>query len=65
MVDKKKLKAAWVAKGYRQSEIAQLVGVSAATFSRKMNTGKFGVDEAKKLIEILDIENPSSIFFAS
>lgn len=64
MVDKRKLRAAWIAKGYRQSEVAELVGVSKATFSRKMNNGEFGVDEAKKLIEILDIENPSAIFFA-
>ncbi len=64
MLDKNKLRAAWVAKGMTQSEVAREIGISDVTFSRRLRRGKFGLDEAAKMMELLDIKDPFDIFFA-
>lgn len=64
MIDRAKLRAAWVAKGMKQSEVAKKIGMSDVTFSRKMKSGVFGTDEAEKMLNLLDIQNPAEIFFA-
>ena len=38
--------------------------MSAKTFSLKMNNGKFGLDEAERMIDVLKIEKPEPYFFA-
>lgn len=58
------LKAAIVRKGYTQSDMAAKLGISPKTFGRKMKCGTFGTDEAKVLIDELDIDDPVAIFFA-
>ena len=64
MVDTAKLKAAWVAKGKTQEEVAKIIGISSKTMSFRMKKGVFGSDEMERMINALDIENPSDIFFA-
>ena len=41
------------------------MGISEATFYRKMQLKKFDSDEMEQLILLLDIENPVEIFFAN
>ena len=61
----KALKAEIVKSGYTQAEVAKLIGISETTMSRRMNNKDFGIEEANKLIELLKIQNPQDIFFAS
>ena len=65
MVDTCKLRAAWVAKGYRQSDVAKIIGVSEKTFSARMKKGVFGSEEIEKLVKALEIKDPVPIFFAN
>lgn len=62
MLDSNKLKAAIVEKGYSQLDMAKMLEITPKTFYKKMQTGAFGIDEAKKLINTLDIKNPNEIF---
>ncbi len=58
------LRAAIAKKGMTQAEVAQKIGISLNSFSRKINGKReFHLSEAKKLCEVLDIKNPQSIFF--
>lgn len=63
MINANMLRAKIVENGMTQREVAKQIGVSEKTFSLKMNNGKFGLDEAEKMIDLLKIENPNSIFF--
>lgn len=56
------LKAEIVKKGMTHREVAKIIGMSSKTFSIKLNKGDFGLDEAQKLIEVLEIQNPIEIF---
>ena len=49
----------------RYTPVAEQIGMSAKTFSIKMNNGKFGLDEADKMIEVLKIEKPEHYFFTN
>lgn len=64
MVDVNKLKGKMVEKGYSKKEMAEILGIHKDTFGRKLRMGKFGTDEAEKMISILHIDNPAEIFFA-
>ena len=63
MIDRNKLRAAWVSKGFTQERVAKEVGVSNKTFSLKMKRGVFGSDEIEKMIDLLDISDPVNVFF--
>lgn len=52
-------------RGMSQREVAKAIGISEKTFYTKMKNGKFGTDEAEKMIDILRIENPADIFLRS
>ena len=65
MIDVNGLKAYIVKNGLTQKDVASKLGISPKTFYTKMQTGKFGLDEATEMTKILSIENPSAIFFAS
>lgn len=65
MINVNLIKAKIVENGMTQAEVAKLLGITAKTFSIKMNTGKFGLDEADKMIKILSIEKPELYFFAN
>ena len=47
-----------------QEEVAKAIGIAPKTLGRKIKSGVFGSDEIAKLIELLHIENPMSVFFA-
>lgn len=47
-----------------QNEVATALGITPKTFYLKMKRGVFGSDEIEKMIQILNIENPTEIFFA-
>lgn len=64
MFDVNKLRGKIAENGMTQRQVAQRLGVTEATFSRKMKTGQFGLDEAQRLIDLLSIEHPADIFFA-
>ena len=57
------LKTEIVRNGYTQQTTAEKIGVSRTTFYRKMKNGNFGIDEAKRLIDLLNIQDPAHIFF--
>ena len=57
------IRAKIVEKGMTQEQVAKEMGISAKTFSQKMKSGRFGLHEAEKMIEILKIEDPDKYFF--
>ena len=64
MINSNLIRARIVELGMTQEQVAEKMQISAKTFSIKMKNGKFGLDEADKMIEILKIENPVRYFFA-
>lgn len=64
MIKVNELKGKMVAKGYTQADVAKILGITPDTMSRKLRKGVFRTNEAEKMIEILDIQNPMEIFFA-
>lgn len=64
MLNKKALKAAFALKGVTQGEVAAHLGISEKTFISRMKRGAFWTDECEKMITLLAIKDPSSIFFA-
>ncbi len=64
MIKTDKLRGVITEKGYSQSDIAKLIGITPKTFYEKMKNGVFGSDEIQIMIDNLDIKNPIEIFFA-
>ncbi|GAA2983552.1 DUF739 family protein [Finegoldia magna] len=64
MIKTNRLKARFVEKGYTQQDIARELGITDVTLSRKLNRGVFNSDEIYKMIVLLDIKDPTEIFFA-
>ena len=60
---KDKVKGEIIKNGLTCQEIAKMIGMSPSTFSRRLKKGVFGTDEVTKIMEILNIEDPMSIFF--
>jgi len=50
--------------GYSQSDVAAKIGITPKTFYEKMKIGVFGSDEIEVMIDMLNIEEPTPIFFA-
>lgn len=66
MFSEKRFKAQMVLAGLNQEEVAKALGIHPVTLYRKIrNNGDFSRDEISKLVEILKIDNPQDIFFAS
>lgn len=63
MINRNLIRAKIVEKGMKESQVAKAIGMSPKTFSVKMKTGKFGLDEADKMIALLDIKEPEPYFF--
>lgn len=57
-----RLKGIIAENGLSQRDVAKAIGMSEKTFYTKMKKGKFGIDEAEAMIQLLKIENPASIF---
>lgn len=59
-----KIKAKIVERGMTQREVAEIIGILANSFSRKINGKRdFLLSEAIKLCSVLNLENPREIFF--
>lgn len=48
-----------------QTELAEKIGMSPQTLSKKIKTGKFGLTEVEKIIRVLNLINPIEIFLTS
>lgn len=64
MIKVNELKGIIAKNGYTQKQVAEGIGITPKTFYEKMKKGVFGSDEIQIMIEMLNIENPSEIFFA-
>lgn len=64
MINANLIKAKIVENGMTQAQVAEKIGMCSKTFSLKMASGKFGLDEADKMIDLLKIEDPQKYFFA-
>lgn len=64
MIRTDKLRGKIVEKGLSQAAVAEKIGIVPKTFYEKMKAGVFGSDEIEKMIDLLEIEDPMSIFFA-
>jgi DNA-binding XRE family transcriptional regulator len=51
-------------RGMSQRKVADAIGITEKTFYEKMKKGVFRSDEIEKMISLLEIPNPSDIFFA-
>lgn len=65
MVDVNALKGIIASRGKSQAEVANYLGITPKTFYEKMKKGVFDSDEMYQMIKLLDIKNPSDIFFAN
>lgn len=63
MIDITELKAQMVRKQYTQEKLADALGISTRSLYNKFKSGVFGSDEIEKMILILEIKDPMSIFF--
>jgi len=63
MFNGNQLRAEIVRAGMTQKQVAESIGITPNTFSVKINSGTFGLDEAEKMIKLLGIQNPGAIFF--
>lgn len=48
---------------YTQKKLAEILGISEKTFSERIKSKRFGTEEIEKLIPVLEINEPMSIFF--
>lgn len=55
------IKARMTLKGYTQEYMAKELGMAKNTFNKKVNFGGIGLDDAKKIAILLDIEDPEDI----
>ena len=64
MLNQNLLRAKIAENGMTQEEVAKNIGMTPKTFSLKIKNGKFGLDEADRMIDLLKIDKPELIFFA-
>lgn len=64
MVNTSRLKGVIAENNTTQVRVARAIGMSPKTFYLKMKKGVFGSDEIEKMIDLLNIDDPVSIFFA-
>ena len=65
MFDRTKFKAALVLAGKTNADVAAALGVNESTLYRRLvGGGNFRRNEIQTLVDFLQIENPSEIFFA-
>ena len=65
MIDVNKLKGKIVEKGLTGQDIAKIIGKTPKTYYLKMKKGVFDSDEIAAIVDALEIENPTEIFFAN
>lgn len=59
----RKLRGIMAERGYSGTRLAIEADMNIETMRRKLRSGKFGIEEAAKIAEILHIDNPGDIFF--
>ena len=64
MIRVDKLVGEMAAKGISGKEMAKRIGIAPKTFYEKMKKGVFSTDEVEIMIEVLQLSDPMSIFFA-
>ena len=57
-----KLRGIIAEKGLTQERVAIAIGITPKTFYTKMKKGVFGTDEVMRIVELLNIQDPASIF---
>lgn len=62
-MDTARLRGIIAERGFSQREVARRIGMTEKTFYTKMKNGVFGIDEADRMIALLNIDNPGAIFF--
>lgn len=65
MIDVNELKACIVRKGMTQADVAKSLNMTPKTFYNHVQRGVFGSDEIEKMVALLDIADPVSVFFTS
>lgn len=65
MIDINELKACIARKGMTQADVAKQLNMSPRTFYNHIQKGVFGSDEIEKMVVLLDIPDPVSVFFTS
>lgn len=63
MINTNALRGVIVSRGLTGEKVARELGMTPKTFYTKMKNGVFGSDEMDKMIDLLDIDNPTEIFF--
>ena len=64
MVRVDKLRGRMAEKQVTIKDLAEACGVAEKTMGRHFATGVFGSDEAQIIVDVLEIDDPASIFFA-
>lgn len=64
MFNATEFKIALLRKGLTQKDLAKRIGMTEQTLTRKIKRGVFGTDEVVKIADVLEVRDPSSIFFA-
>lgn len=64
MLNVLEFKIAMLRKGMTQRDVAKHLGLTPKTVSERLKNRRFGSDEIEKLIPLLDIKDPMSVFFA-
>ena len=63
LINRNLLKAEIAKNGLTQKSVAKELGMSEQVFTRRLKKGVFGTDEAEKMIDLLQIDNPAQVFF--
>ena len=63
MIRTNELKGLIAKNGLSQAKMAEIIGITPKTFYEKMKIGVFGSDEIQIMIDNLNIDNPTEIFF--
>lgn len=65
MFNRRLFEAHLVLAGVTKAELAKLLGINVTTMSRKIQRdGDFTREEINKIINVLNIDDPTEIFFA-
>lgn len=64
MIATEKLRGIIAERGFSQRQVAAELGMTEKTFYLKMKKGIFDSAEMSAMVKMLDIRNPSAIFFA-
>ena len=61
-MDVNKLRGIMAERGITGEKVAAEIGVTPKTFYQKLKKGVFRTDEATKIVKLLKIDDPASIF---